>query len=99
MEEYASFDRGSAEVVNVKTSVDSVSKQVNARIEFVVLLHTIMTAIRRRYIAGNGSYICSHAKTDLSPEAMTGSTVKGAAGKTQCVPKLQSGVNWLCSIA
>lgn len=99
MEEYAGFDRGSAEVVNVKTSVDSVSKQVNARIEFVILLNTIMTTVRRRYIAGNGSYICSHAKTDLPPQTKTGSTFKSAAGKTQCVLKSQFGVGFLCSIA
>lgn len=83
----------------MKTGVDSVSKQVNARKSGVFLLGTIMTAVRRRYIAGNGSYICSHAKTDLPPQTVPGSTLKSAAGKTQCVPKLRPGVNWLCSIA
>ena len=88
-----------AEVVNVKTSVDSVSKQVNSRIEFVVLQSMTVAAVTRRYIAGKGSYVCSHAETDLLPQTNTGSTVKSAAGKTQCVLKSQPGVDWLCSIA
>lgn len=86
-------------MVNVKTNVDSVSKQVNARIGPVALLDAVITAVRRRYIAGNTTYLCSHAETDLTPQTNPGSTVRRAAGKTQCVLKSQPGVDWLCSIA
>lgn len=86
-------------MVNVKMKVDSVSKQVNARIEFVALLETMIAAVKRRYIAGNGAYISFRAQTDLQTQKQTGSTLKSAAGKTQCVRKSQPGVNCLCSIA
>lgn len=79
--------------------VDSVSKQVNTRIEFVVLLEALMAVIKRRYVAGNGAYISFRAQTDLQTQDRTGSTYKSAAGKTQCVRKSQPGVNCLCSIA
>ena len=85
MEEYAGFESGSAEVVKVKTGVDSGSKQVEAGIEFPVLLGGILKVVKRRYIAGNGSYICWHANTDLPPQMITGSTMRSAAGKTQYV--------------
>lgn len=99
MEEYAGFESGSAEVVNVKTGVDSVSKQVKTGVALPVLLGGILQAFKRRYVAGNGAYICLHANTDRPPQMITGSTMKSAAGKTQCVLKSQPGVNWLCSIA
>ncbi|WP_245303723.1 hypothetical protein [Agrobacterium bohemicum] len=99
MEEYAGFEGAAAEVVNVKTDVDSVSKQVNAGVDVPVLLGTILTAVKRRYVAGNGAYICFHAKTDLSPQMITATLLKSAAGKTQCGLKTRPGLNWLCSIA
>ncbi|WP_245445372.1 hypothetical protein RMS29_007810 [Agrobacterium rosae] len=83
----------------MKTDVDSVSKQVKSGIDVPVLLDAILTALKRRYVAGNGAYICFHAETDLTPQMIAGSTVKSAAGKTQCGLKSQPRLNWLCSIA
>lgn len=99
MEDYAGFEGGSAEVVNVKTDVDSVSKQVNSGVEPPLLLGTILTAMKRRYVAGNGAYICFHAETDLPPQMITAALLKSAARKTQCGLKTRPGLNWLCSIA
>jgi hypothetical protein len=92
MEEYADFESGSAEVVEVKTGADSASKQVNAGLSCKSLFSGVLTAVKRRDVAGNGTYICHHEITDLSPQMIAGSTMKGAAGKTQCVRKSQPGV-------
>jgi len=91
-EEYAGFESGSAEVVNVKTGVDSVSKQVETGKVLPLLLGSIQTAAKRRYVAGNGAYIRFHANTDRPPQMITGSTMKSAAGKTQCVLNSQPGL-------
>ncbi len=99
MDDYAGFEGGSAEVVNVKTGVDSVSKQVNVGFQLPVLLGAILTEMKRRYVAGNGAYICFHAETVLPSQMIRAALSKSAAGKTQCGLKTRPGLNWLCSIA
>ena len=77
----------------VKTGVDSVFKQVQAGFAHPVLLDGIFKALKRRYVAGNGAYICLHDYRDQSPQMITGSALKSAAGKTQCVRKARPGTD------
>ena len=93
MEEYAAFKSDAAEVGKVKTGVDSGFKQVQAGVAHPVLLNGIFKALKRRYVAGNGAYICLHDYTDRLPQMITGSALKSAAGKTQCVRKSRPGAD------
>jgi len=95
IEEYAGSKSGSAEVVEVKTGADSASKQVNAGLTCKPLFAGILAGVKRRDVAGNGTYICHHEITDLTPQMIAGSTMKGAAGETQCVRKSQPGVKFM----
>ncbi|WP_234902480.1 hypothetical protein [Agrobacterium larrymoorei] len=85
IEEYADFESGSAEVVKVKTGADSGFKQVTAEFNSASSFGGIQAMTKRRYVAGNGTYICLHENTELSPQEVTGSTMESAAGETQCV--------------
>ncbi|MEJ8307724.1 hypothetical protein [Agrobacterium larrymoorei] len=89
MEEYADIESGAAEVVEVKTGADSGFKQVKTESFRQGLFGGIPTAIRRRDIAGNGTYTCDHEIADLLPPRTTGSTLKAVAGTTQCVERSQ----------
>ena len=89
MEEYAGLERGAAEVVEVKTGADSGFKQVKTGSFRQGLFGGIQAAIRRRDVAGNGTYTCAHEIADLLPLRATDSTLKAAAGTTQCVERSQ----------
>ena len=86
-EEYADIKSGAAEVVEVKIGADSGFKQVKTESFRRGLFGGIQTAIRRRDVAGNGTYTCDHEIADLLPLKTTGSTLKAVAGTTQCVER------------
>ncbi len=90
MEEYADIKTGSAEVVEVKTGADSGSKQVNTGFVRNGLLGRIHTAVKRRDVAGNGTYICAHEITSLRPLKITGGSMKAVVGRVQFVQKIAS---------
>jgi hypothetical protein len=85
MKEYAGFEGGSAGLVDVKTGLDSVFKDVKADFQFARFLHGIRKAVKRRDVAENGRYIRWHENTDLGPQLISGSTRDCAAGPLRCV--------------
>lgn len=88
MEEYADIKSGSAEVTEVKTGADSGSKQVNTVLTGMGLFDGIQTAVKRRDLAGNGTYTCAHEIADLLPLRIIGRSMKAVAGQMQCVQKV-----------